>query len=223
VNARADTLTEDIVKLLAESGCKEARIGFETGNEKIRNGLLLKKTSDESLVKAFRILRKYKVFGVAFAMIGIPGESWTTFYDTIMMVSKLKPALIRMTFLFPYKHTKIYDYCVEHQLIKTEEIENNRDFSSPLRFPELTDKELFCFRFLFPWYVNQLWFDSVDYHRALQDFTQLDLATLRNSIPEIIAKDKELSNKCHAPHYRYYKGNEYYFELNDYSKDTIQD
>jgi anaerobic magnesium-protoporphyrin IX monomethyl ester cyclase len=213
INARADTLTDEIVKMLAESGCKEARIGFETGNEKLRNELLGKKTSNYDLEKAFKTLDKYGVMGVAFAMIGIPGESWDTFDDTLNAIILLQPKLIRMTFLYPYKHTKIYDICVERNLFKGGEITDNRDYGSCLKFENLSDQELFCMRFLFPWFVNFRWFNDDDYFSAMKYFTAFPLNRLEKEIPEIIEMDQILSKKCNHPHYRYYSGNEYYFEL----------
>jgi radical SAM superfamily enzyme YgiQ (UPF0313 family) len=213
INARADTLDENTVECLVESGCREARIGFETGNEELRNQLLQKHASNEGLERAFSMLRKYGVMGVAFAMIGLPGESAETFLDTVDMTIKLRPGLIRMTFLFPYKHTRIYDICVEKGLFKTDEIGDNRDYSSPLRFDNISDQQLFCYRFLFPWYVNAIWFEDLSYANALMEFTQLELFELEASVPAIIERDKELSSNCKTSHYRYYSNNPYYFEL----------
>lgn len=217
INARADTLKDDIVSMLASSGCKEARIGFETGNEQMRNELLQKKTSNLMLSKAFNTLRKYNVASVAFAMIGLPGESWDTYNDTIQAMIDLQPDLMRMTFLYPYKHTKIYDICVERGLFKDEEIPDNRDDSSPLRFEFITDQELFIMRFLLPWYVNTAWLPLNDswhqYFEAIYEFNRLALPELHNRIPDIIKKDAELSTNCKEPHYRYYSNNVDYFEL----------
>ena len=136
------------------------------------------------------------------------------------MIIRLKPRLIRMTFLFPYKHTRIYDICVERGLFKDDYIiENNRDFSSPLKFEGLTDKDLFCMRFLFPWYVNMSMLgNSVmghAYWEAINYFKHFSLDALRGLLSIIIERDVFLSSQCQEAHYRYYSGNEYYFELYD--------
>jgi anaerobic magnesium-protoporphyrin IX monomethyl ester cyclase len=212
INARADSLDEETVKMLSESGCMEVRMGFETGNEILRNGILQKKISNESLFKAFTMLRKYNVKSIAFAMIGIPGETWDTFNDTVRMFSMLKPDFIRMTFLFPYKHTEIYDYCIENNLFKEDfEIEDNRDYGSPLKFERLTDQELFCMRFLLPWYIN--FYMGICNNDDILKYNKIPLSELKDRLPEIMVTDKELSEKCKVPHYRYFAGNEYYFEL----------
>jgi anaerobic magnesium-protoporphyrin IX monomethyl ester cyclase len=218
LNARADSLTEEVVKMLSDSGCFEARIGFETGNEKIRNELLRKKITNESLYKAFTAIHKYGMNAVAFTMMGLPGESHETFQETVDMINKLKPRLIRMTFLFPYKHTAIYDICIERGLFKDNyEKEDNRDDVSPLIFEKLSDKELFCFKFLFPWYVNLIMLKdntmSGLYLEAINHFKQFTFEQLRDMIDIIIEQDTFLSNKCGKPHYKYFSEQLSYFEL----------
>jgi radical SAM superfamily enzyme YgiQ (UPF0313 family) len=213
INARADSLTDDICQMLANSGCIEARIGYETGNEQQRNMLLDKKTSDQDLRIAFNKLRKYGILSVAFAMIGLPDESWFTFTDTVRSLVELKPDLIRMTFLYPYKHTKIYDLCVKRNLFKSEDVPDNRDYSSPLKFEYITDKELFCMRFLLAWYLNYHWFYSDDYLEAIELYQKYPLEQLEKSVNDIIEYDKQLSARCKLPHYRYYPNNIDYFEL----------
>lgn len=213
LNVRPTTMNDEIAKMLADSGCKEARLGLETGNEKLRNELLLKRTSNDDLLKAFASLNKYGIMPVVFVMIGIPGESHSTFFDTINLITELKPKLIRMNFLFPYKHTRIHDICLERGLFKDEAMPDNRDMSSPLKFENLTDKELFCFRFLFPWFVNCSLSCNAPYWPALEEFCELSLSELEKGIPEIIARDKWLSEQCKTPHYRYYGNNHDYFEF----------
>lgn len=218
INTRAALVTEELAHMLYLSGCKEARIGFETGNEELRNGLLLKKTSDKDLIKAFNILNNNGVMGVAFAMIGIPGESWDTFYETVDMIIRLRAKLIRMTFLFPYKHTRIYDICVERNLFKDIEITDNRDLGSCLKFEKLTDDELFCMRFMFAWYINFRWFHDMNYFRAICEFERMDFSDPEKSLSAIIEKDNELSSLCDRDHYKFYNDNNYYFQL--YEKST---
>jgi radical SAM superfamily enzyme YgiQ (UPF0313 family) len=215
LNARASNLTKEILTILDVSGCKEIRIGFETGNEKLRNKILGKGITNDDLIKAFENLKGFSIIGVLFAMMGIPGESWETFNDTLDMIIKLKPKLIRMTFLFPYKHTRIYDYCIENNLFKEGKIMDNRDIRSPLVFENLTDIEISCFRFLFAWFVNFRWFKDFEYYNAIQKYINLELSEFETKFDEIIEIDKGLDKNCFHSHYRYFPNNRYYFEYVD--------
>ena len=211
ISARAPMMDDTLAGMLQYSGCREVRLGFETGNEKLRNELLFKKVSDKSLLKACKVLDDHSIMSVLYIMMAIPGETWGTFYETVDMTIRMKPKLIRMTFLYPYVHTRIYDYCVEKKLFKTGIIDDNNDIASPLKFENLTDEQLFCMKFLFPWFVNERWFDG--YSEAIDDYKNLSLSELEQKIPEIIERDKELSKNCDHSHYRYYGGNNNYFEL----------
>lgn len=205
MNFHATSLDEELAKELAWSGCMEARIGFETGNEFLRKSVLNKRVSNRSLIEAFAACDKYGIHTTAFAMMGIPGETSETVQETIRMISKLQPYLIRMTFLSPYAHTKIFDWCVERNLFKSQDHLTDEFSESPLRFEKLTDEQIFKFRFLFPWYVNALWFGE-PYQTAITQFT-------RKSVPEIIEQDTQLSSLCSQPHYKYFDDNLYYFQL----------
>lgn len=224
INARATDITDETARLLASSGCHEVKIGVETGNETLRKTLLNKNISNAALKKAFTTLHNYGVRTIAFNMMGIPGESSETFYDTLRLIIKLKPNLIRMTYLYPYKHTKIYDYCVEKGLFRDKNaIDDNRDTASPLIFECLTDEDLFLYKFLFPWYVNILWFNSGEYWSAVYKYRVYSFSYLLGKIPEIIEMDRQLSKNCKVPHYRYFANNNIYFELNDNIKNTLPD
>jgi radical SAM superfamily enzyme YgiQ (UPF0313 family) len=223
ISARATGLNDETVRLLVDSGCNEVRIGIETGNEGLRNGLLRKNVSDKALKEAFKALRDAGLRSLGFIIIGLPDESVNTYFDTVDMIIKLKPNLIRANFLYPYKHTEIYDICVRRKLLKEDfDTIGSRDDCIPLNLPHLTDKDLFMFRFLFPWYINLAWHTEMEYYNAINDFVGYSIEELRAMLPEIKAKDRELSAGCTEPHYRYYSGNESYFELYDNIKNSVQ-
>lgn len=217
INCRATFLDDELAVLFRSSGCLEVRIGFETGNESLRATILGKPICDDDLVRAFSVCDRHGVRTNAFAMMGIPGESEKSFADTVRMILTLKPYLIRMTFLYPYAHTRIHHLCVKEKLLKPALIHKDSFAESPLRFEHLTDEQVFCFRFLFPWYVNSRWFgDSTkgEYYKALiKRFAHRPIGELRQLVPEIIKTDAEASAVCDRPHFRYFKSNAYYFQL----------
>jgi len=217
INCRATYLDDDLGRLFSESGCHEVRIGFETGSEELRRQVLGKPVRDVDLIRAFAACDRYGVVTNAFTMMGIPDESPRSFAQTLRMVLRLKPYLMRMTFLHPYAHTKIYDTCVQRKLQKPVPVHEDSFTESPLRFEHLSDAQIFCFRFLFPWYLNAHWFGAASAGQAYRDlvaeFEAQPLERLKQSVPEIIRRDAEASRACDRPHFRYFKGNAYYFEL----------
>ena len=217
INCRATFLDEELSQLFARSGCHEVRIGFETGNERLREQVLGKPIRDADLIHAFAMCDRYGVPTNAFTMMGVPGESEDTLRDTVRMVLRLKPHLMRMTYLHPYAHTRIYDLCMERGLFKPSPVHEDSFTESPLRFEHLADEQIFCFRFLFPWYLNTAWYagspPAEHYRRLIGRFEHRSFAELRKSVPEIVECDKQASAQMDRPHFRYFGGNAYYFQL----------
>lgn len=76
------TSQEEKIRLLAEAGCKEVRIGIEAGNERIRNEIYGKHATNEQIRQAFRNFRKYGINVIAYNMLGGPTETKETLWET---------------------------------------------------------------------------------------------------------------------------------------------
>jgi len=222
-NCRANTIDDEVALALSQSGCFELRIGFETGDESLRNMMLNKQVTNKELVRAFGIADHYGIRTNAFTMLGIPGETGESIIDTLKMIATLKPFLIRMTFLYPYYNTQIYNYCIENDLIKPEFKQLLNSFTeSPLMFDNINNAQLLRCRLLFPWYVNLLlckdFSKSILYSLKIRKYSKMSFDQLRNpyTLSNIIQEDRELSDTLTAqevPHYKYFDKNPNYFHL----------
>jgi len=117
--ARADTIDDDIAKLLKESGCRVISFAIESGNEKIRNTLLAKRISDQQIIDAAAVLKKYKIKFATYNMVGIPGETLENMLETIALNIKIKTDYPRCSFLTPYPGTKIEQYARDMGYLET--------------------------------------------------------------------------------------------------------
>ncbi|NQT90375.1 MAG: radical SAM protein [Candidatus Omnitrophica bacterium] len=87
-NARVDTLTYEMLKLMKESGCYFISFGIESGNQKILD--LYKKGI--TITQAEDTIRDCKALGIgtaAYFIIGLPGETTETIEDTIRLAKSL--------------------------------------------------------------------------------------------------------------------------------------
>lgn len=219
INARVETMYDEVMRLMAQSGCREIRIGFETGSFELRKNMLNKAITDKQLINAFALCDKYEIKSNAFAMLGIPGETHETVSKTFHLLSKLKPYLIRLTFLHPIPHTEIYDYCQEHNLFKSGRAMTDHFTESPLKFENISDEELLRYRLLFPWYLNiYLPVEVERYSQLIDRFKDMSYDALAkpNTFKEVIKMDAQISEELereNMPHYCYFKDNLYYFQL----------
>lgn len=220
INTRANLIDENVVRLLKISGCYECQVGFETGNEELRNKILAKEISDEQLQKAFSLFHKYGVRALAYTMIGIPGESKESLRETIKMLSSLKPTLIRMTFFEPYIGTPLYDYCMENNLFENEFGNKDNFTRSMVKLDHISNRELVLFHLLFPWYLNmELELDKdikEKYQMLINTYLEKTEKEVNSSDikEEIIKEDSIISKelvKKKVAHFRYFEKNTNYF------------
>ncbi|HOX87191.1 MAG TPA: radical SAM protein [bacterium] len=111
-NLRAETASREMIAMLADTGCKEIRIGVEQGNERLRRDVLKRKMSNQQLVEAFTEIKKAGIRVFAYNMVGIPGETKSTIQETIDLNKRLKPDKIHVSLFHPYPGTELYDQCL---------------------------------------------------------------------------------------------------------------
>ena len=152
---RANIIDEEFVKMLKEAGCFQMSIGVESGNEYIRNTVMNRQMSNQQIIHAFTLARKYGIKTNAINIIGVPGETEEMIWDTIRLNRIAKPTTSGVNIFYPYKGTRLGDYCVREGLFDEK---NYQSFSSErresvLNYPEEYKKKLR--------YYHQHWTDLV--------------------------------------------------------------
>jgi len=119
---RADVVTEGFVKQLKETGCVRIIFGIESGNDYIRNDVMKRSMSRETIVSAFKLVHSYGMETNSINIIGIPGETEEMLMDTIKLNREIQPTSSGVNIFYPYKGTVLGDYCFEHGLVSDESI-----------------------------------------------------------------------------------------------------
>jgi len=210
IEARVDVINEEIIKELKEAGCQEIQFGVETGNSELRNFILNKSISDEQIICAFDLCHKYGINTLAFIMLGLPKETETTVMDTIRLLARIKPYLIRPSFIFPIYGTGFYNYCVENQLLK----EGIGEYGTylwtqgvPVRLNGIKEEALVRYMALLPWYINaELGLE--DYKSLISEygnkrFIVNDKTEFKAALERDEDKNRELTSR-NISHYRYF-------------------
>lgn len=117
-NARPETITQEIVQWLKEAGCEIVSIGCESGNEDIREKLLKRRMKNVDIERAAAIIHKGGLKLSTFNMVGLPGESWERFFDTVRLNQKILPEYTQITVYYPFRGTELGDYCYSKGLVK---------------------------------------------------------------------------------------------------------
>ena len=119
INSTPAALDEELVKRLKRAGCFAVKMGLESGNETIRNWMLNKNLSEQSILDAALILKKHGIRFQTFNMVGCPGENLSMAFETYALNRRIRPDFVWCSLLNPYPGTDIYDLCKKEGLIST--------------------------------------------------------------------------------------------------------
>lgn len=156
-NARAEHITEDKVACLKEGGCFSLVWAVEAGNDHIRNEILQRDMSKETMLKASDLLKKYGINFEIQNIVGIPGESLAECVETLDFNIRCRPGYASTSIMHPYPGTEICDIARKMNLLPDEEIHFDETFyvRSPLNLPDKKKIEnlqkLFSITVDFPW------------------------------------------------------------------------
>ncbi len=123
-NTRPETVNEELVRLLKDASCVLVAIGIESGDEDLRARVLRRRMSDDRIVQAFDLLRRYGIKSSSFNLVGIPGETPERFQKTIALNRRIKPDLIQQTIFYPYRGTALGDQARRDRLVVREDHPN---------------------------------------------------------------------------------------------------
>jgi radical SAM superfamily enzyme YgiQ (UPF0313 family) len=110
---RANHADEEIVAMLADSGCFTACVGLETGNEQLRRRVLNKQVSNEQLHHIGDLLRRHGINLKTGNMFGIPTETEEQAFETIELNIKIGTKFVGCGMLLPFPGTGIERVALE--------------------------------------------------------------------------------------------------------------
>lgn len=107
-DTRADSITDDVVQMMKNSGCGQMSLGLESGNDDILK-YIHKGETTEDFVQAAQILEKNNIQWKAYMIVGFPIDTEKSILESIDFVKKLKPFRITLSFFTPYKGTQLFE------------------------------------------------------------------------------------------------------------------
>jgi radical SAM superfamily enzyme YgiQ (UPF0313 family) len=100
-------LEENLVKAMAEAGCGEVSLGFESGCDEILKEMN-KHFMSKDVAEAARMLSDHGIHTMGFLLLGGPGETRDTVEETLAFVSALNLDALKITVgIRIYPHTKL--------------------------------------------------------------------------------------------------------------------
>lgn len=116
VCTRVDLVTDEMLRWLRRAGCLGISFGIESGSQEIldRCG---KGITVADIIKAVMLSKKNGLKVTALIILGLPGETRETVFETIGLIKKINPYYCHYAMAVPFPNTEIYKYFSENGLI----------------------------------------------------------------------------------------------------------
>jgi anaerobic magnesium-protoporphyrin IX monomethyl ester cyclase len=141
-HVRGDLMTEEMVELLAWSGCHTVNLGIETANERLANGVLHRNIKMEKLKNGVRLLKRAGIVVFSDNILGIPSGTLEDDLATLDLNVELDVDYAAATLCTPYPGTGIAKYALENGYYdgNFEDIDDSYYTESVLRFSSVREK-----------------------------------------------------------------------------------
>jgi radical SAM superfamily enzyme YgiQ (UPF0313 family) len=110
-NVRANLVTDEIIKIMKDAGCYEARMGVESGNDYILNTVYKRNMSKKQLIDAFKIIKKNGMQLRLDFIIGAPYETLEMMQESFDLARLSNADQVFFAKLYPFPGTEIKEIC----------------------------------------------------------------------------------------------------------------
>ena len=118
--ARADTLSDELLQKLSDSGCITLFLGVESADQQQLDRVNKQITIDK-IRQACKLSRENDIRTIASVVLGMPGDTKESIERTIKFVRELNPSYALFSLATPYPGTRFYQEAVQDNLIKVKD------------------------------------------------------------------------------------------------------
>lgn len=118
---RADTVDEELIKKMKQSGCTRTIVAPESGSQWVVDNLMRKRLNLQKVKQVVIWCKKYRLLVDAFFLIGMPGEKKSQVEKTIRYAKELRKIGVNdcgFGVLVPHRGTQAYQIAVENSWLK---------------------------------------------------------------------------------------------------------
>lgn len=146
ISSRVDSLDNETMSVLRQSGCYRIYFGVESGSQRLLD-YLEKGIKVEDIRRSFRLAEKYGIDACAYIMIGIPGETPEDIDLTRKLLKDIRPAHLHCSICTPMPATVLYNKLLAEKRFTSDywlefARKPNKDFKTPFALTEVPAEEL---------------------------------------------------------------------------------
>ena len=120
---RVDLVDEKLLKLMHQAGCYSLTFGIESGDENIRNNIVLKHFSNQRIIDIVNLCRKFNIEGNGFFIFGHPTETPTNLQQTMSFILKNDFKIIGVSIATPFPGSLLWQYALKEKIVNSKFID----------------------------------------------------------------------------------------------------
>jgi len=138
---RVDMVTKDLLLKMREAGCIAVWYGVEAGSQKVRDAMG-KGISTQQTFNAFKWTKEAGLIAVASIILGFPGETKETAWESVKLLERINPDEIGIYIATPYPGTPMYDYVTKMGWLKIHDFDKYDTATPTFESPTMSVEEL---------------------------------------------------------------------------------
>ncbi|MDD5584065.1 MAG: radical SAM protein [Candidatus Omnitrophica bacterium] len=119
---RLDTLDDELLSTMRNSGCYELAVGIESGNQRILNEMK-KDVTIELIREKVNLIHKHNINVIGFIMVGYPSETAQTIEDSRRLALELPLLRVSLTRFVPFPGIPVTEELIKQNKIKRDQID----------------------------------------------------------------------------------------------------
>jgi anaerobic magnesium-protoporphyrin IX monomethyl ester cyclase len=110
---KPNNMTEEIAGTLRKAGCVSVSMSIDAGTDYMRNHIFKRNLSDEQVINAFKLTKKYGIKTESSTILGLPGTTLEDDFASVLFAKLVRPDAPNFPILCPYPGTHIENYARE--------------------------------------------------------------------------------------------------------------
>ncbi len=124
---RANLVSRDLARALSDAGCVSVKMAIEAADDRLRNEVLNRGMSRETIVEACDAVKEAGIVLVTQNILGIPTSTLEDDLATLTLNLRCRPDFAFATLMQPYPGTRISEFCMEQGLLEDAAAEHVSD------------------------------------------------------------------------------------------------
>jgi anaerobic magnesium-protoporphyrin IX monomethyl ester cyclase len=138
---RVDMVSKDLLLKMKKAGCIAVWYGVEAGSQKVRDAMG-KGINTQQTLNAFKWTQDAGMIAVASIILGFPGETKETAWESVKLLKEINPDEIGIYIATPYPGTPMYDYVTKMGWLKIHDFDRYDTATPIFESPTMSMKEL---------------------------------------------------------------------------------